>query len=269
MPMLRIDTMLSAAWLGAMGGDPATRRFSLYGIKLYGEFLERERLPLNLTTAADVRRFSEKLSREHTPSVSVGVVYAVKRFYRWAEGLCRDVAKGVSPDARYRPYSRETIGVDEALRILDSAGGVRNRAILSLIIRCDLKPRDIVSATTGGVLLVGRSGEIRLSNGAWMPLTRACAADLSSYMDKRSVSGEEQAEGLLFTAETRENRGISLADRTLRRIVRVAFERAGMPRSAGEYCAGSAAVDLAIAEGEPSEVIVSLCDRTYPYRNPR
>lgn len=264
--MLRIDESLSRAWLGSIDIEPESKRAYLYAIRIYGSYLDRSGLSLDCTTAADVRRFSSRMSRKHAPSVAVSIVNAVKRFYRWAEreGLCRDVAEGVPVDDRLRLYSRKDISVEEARRILRCTEDPRDRAVLSLIIRCALKPHDLISVKVGDVLLLEGSGEIRLPDGSYMPLTRACAAELSEYMSEEGFT--ENAEALLFFARTRKSRGVCLSARRARELVRSAFQAAGMPHSAGEYFAGSASVGLAIMEGEPSEVIVSLCDRTYPYR---
>ena len=263
--MAGIDDELSAAWAKSLAYEPSLRRYSLYAIRVYGSFLDRERISLSHATAADVRRFASRMAAEHSPSVASSIVHYVKRFYRWAEelGVCRDVAKGVET-VKVPPYSRRAISADEALEILSHIDDVRDKAILSLMIRCDLKSRDIIAASADGVLLFDGAGEIRLSGGSWMPLTRACAEDLSTHVSFEGI--EIGAAARLFTSKSGKNRGACMLPRGVRRLVQRAFRAAGMPYSAGDYCTGSAAVELAMMEGEPCDVIVSLCDRTYLYR---
>ena len=263
--MLRIDDALLAAWLGSLTHESSVNRNAIYAIRTYGSYLDDRRIPLDRTTAADVRRFAAKMSEEHTPGVTSYIVNFVKRLYRWLEreGLYRDVAEDVEA-AKFQPFSREAVSAAEALRVLGCVKDARDRAILSLMFRCDFKSRDIVAAKVGGLLLLDGAGEIMFSNGSWMPLTRACAEELSEYVSWMGLGDDPEA--LLFSARTRKMRGISLSDRRVREIVQGAFRAAGMPLPSGACNAGSAAVELAIAEGEPPEVIVALCDRTHFYR---
>ena len=119
--------------------------------------------------------------------------------------------------------------------------------MLSLATRCDLKPRDIVSARPEGLVLEGGDGgEIMLANGSWSPIAKACSNDLREHLAQQ---GRGLMQGRLFTAEKRSDVGVCLKERTLRGIFSDAFRHAGTPLPAG--------------------VIIALCDRTHHYRKRR
>lgn len=268
-----ISEEMRIAWVESTNVDPLSLHSYYYHLELYSSFLEQEGLELEHTTPDDVWRFARGVYDEHRQSTAHGIMCTVRRFYSWAagQGICRDAARDVRYDDGWSQYTRIPLRASEALRIIDSAENARDRAMLSLAIRCDLKSRDIVAATAEGLLLDGGAGEIRLANGTWAPLTRACALDLRTHLAKQGMYKGMYAapKARLFTAERRHNVGICLKPRTLRGVFSDAFRHAGMPLPAGEYATGSAAVGLAILEREPLDVVVSLCDRSYHYRKKR
>lgn len=260
---------LITAWIeSADSADHANLHFYAYSIRVLSSFLEKEGVGLDLATADDLRRFERKMHREHRGTTARSIVGAAKRFYNWAsdQGVCRDVAKDALSKGGWVSYTRAPLEPADALRIIDAAKSPRDRAMLSLAMRCDLKPRDIVSARPEGLVLEGDGGEIMLANGSWSPITKACSNDLREHLAQQ---GHGLMPGRLFTAEKRSNVGVCLKERTLRGIFSDAFRHAGMPLPAGEYATGSACVELAVEEGEPIGVIIALCDRTHHYRKRR
>lgn len=260
---------LIMAWIeSADSADHANLHSYVYNIRVLSSFLEKEGIELDLTTANDLRRFERKMYREHRDTTARSIVGAAKRFYSWAsdQGICRDVAKDALSKGGWVNYIRAPLEPADALRIIDAAKSPRDRAMLSLAIRCDLKSRDIVSAKSEGLILEKNGGEIMLANGSWSPITKACSNDLCEYLAQQDYDLMSER---LFTAEKRSNIGICLKERTLRGIFSDAFRHAGMPLPAGEYATGSACVELAVEEGEPIGVIIALCDRTYHYRKHR
>ena len=253
-------------WVCSASVEPKSARSYVQIMGIYLDFLEDAGLSLDTAGAADFRRFAQAACARYRESMASGVVNTVKRFYKWAagQGICRDIAGVVEFDDGWVPYSRAPLGAEEAVAVIDSATNARDRAMLSLLLRCDLRPRDVLAATVDGLLLLDGSGEVRLADGSWLPLTRSCASDLRRYVDDEGL--EAVSRSRLFTARKKGNAGVSLNPRTLRGIVSGCFARSGTALPAGEYATGSAALQLAIAEHEPLDVVVALCDRSYHYR---
>lgn len=196
-----------AAWISSSNVSPQSARDYEYQIMTYSGFLEAAGIGLEQAGARDLERFARKMRSEHAESMANSIISGVRRFYRWAaaQGLCRDIARDLVFEDGWSPYSRKPLGTGEALRVIDAACSARDRAMLSLAVRCDLRPRDILGATLEGLFLGGCSGEIRLADGSWMPLTRACAVDLREHVGEGGAGAAEG--GRLFTATRKINTG--------------------------------------------------------------
>lgn len=183
--------------------------------------------------------------------------------------------------------------------------GLREALMLLLAVTCslspeqisELMPEDLLVTEDGAWLTVsfaeGRVGEIklpqavadlmlihlrdrsvrdpglpivavRLVDGGFAALMRACCADPRPYLELRqSQSGHDEP---LFVGAGNRNSGGRLTGRSVRGIAVDSFERAGLSGSAGDYNLASAAVELAVMEREPADVVLSLGDRTYALR---
>lgn len=263
-----IDDRYVEAWLLANQVEPDSRRGYRYALEQFDSYLGQERLCLSTVTKSDVERFAARLSRERRPSVASYVYNAVRRFCWWAaeEGVIsswRIVPR--DPVITSRPYTRLSITAEEAARILDGAKDARQAAVLALVVRAGLKPREIVDANIGNFVRFGCDSEFQLPNGAWLPLTRACTRSVKPYIRQRESEGANWDDPL-FVSRSARNLGQRVSARTLRTIVQTAVDGAGLPLEAAEYNLSSAALSMAIVEKEPPEVIMAIGDRTWAAR---
>lgn len=264
--MLGVDELVLDAWVKSCSADGNYMRTLRYMITLYSEFLTERGVGFGYATHGDVASFIAWLEAEHTASVSSRVLNAVKRFYRWCsdEGICADVSKSAFPNESHLPYTRAPLSAVDAKSIIRHCADSRSRALCSLLIRAALKPREVLAVNVGDVLLVGKAGEVRLVDGGFAALTRACCADLRPYLELRQSQSERDEP--LFVGAGNRNSGGRLTGRSVRGIAVDSFERAGLTGSAGDYNLASAAVELAVMEREPADVVLSLGDRTYALR---
>lgn len=266
--MLAIDDGTALAWLdSAPGAKPLTKASYLRSLGIFDAFLAQEGIGFDCVARSDFEKFSRQVRASQRATIAEAALRATKRFYSWAAagGICRDASpqRGYATEFYESHYTRAQMGEAEAVSAISATRCARDRAMVSLAVRCDLKPREILSLRACETLLYGDSGEVRLADGMWMPLTAACACDIEEHVERRCA---EAPCGLLFAAMSREMRGVSLSPRTLRGILSRAFRDAGVDDNGGYLWHGSAALGLAIAEGEPADVIVALSDRSFRYR---
>lgn len=264
--MLGVDDLVLNAWVESCGATGNYRRTLRYMISLYSEFLAERGIGFSYATSIDVVGFIAWLEAEHTSSVASRVLNALKRFYRWCadEGICADVSKSVLPNGSRLLYARAPISAADAKSIIRHCADSRARALCSLLMRAALKPRELLAVNVADVLIDGKAGEIRLDGGGYAALTRACCSDLGPYLEIRQR--RSGCDCPLFVGAGNRNRGERLTARSIRGIAVESFERAGLAGSAGDYNLASAAVELAVMEREPADVILSLGDRTYALR---
>ena len=262
-----LDDELYEAFLSeqVLGGD--ARRNYRYAIDMYSAFFEGRGMYFEEVTPGEVEAFARLLWHEHRNSVAQHVFGIVRRLHEWAadNGIAPDVARSVKPRKKPTPYSRIGIGVEQAESILAAAGAGRDGAIVNLMVRSALKTGDLVGPGDRDVILSPDGGEVRTKDGTRVPLTAKCSKVLSGYMNGMGAAAEHPGEPLFRSLSTR-SWGQPLSHRSIREVVNGVCLRASIPKDAGEYNIGSAALDLAVAEGEPLEVILSISDRTWQYR---
>ena len=263
--MIVVDSDIALCWLVSLEISAKSMRNYALSLATYMRFLEKRRASLESATAIDYKAFIGHINEHHRASVAVSICLAVKRFYEWAEadGWLYNITKNAAIATKWSPYSRKAITTDEARKVMSCARNERDFAMISLCIRGALRTRDIVEAERMGLILDGGSGEIRLSNGMWLPLTKECAQALNAYIETSPFKYPD--EGRLFTAMRSKNIYKSISARTVREIIHAAFSEAGLSLSMGEYFVGSAALNLAIEEQEPLEVLFSLYTVTHHY----
>lgn len=264
--MLGVDQVVVSAWAESCAAEGNYNRMLHYEMALYSDYLVERRLRFDYAGRADVEGFVAWLAASHTTAVVEHVLNTVKRFYSWcsAEGIACDIAKGIVPDERWAPYSRRPLSPDDVRLLIKRCGDDRARAICSLLMRAALKPGEALALDVGDVYLSESAGEVKLQDGTYAALTKACCSDLRPYLATRLSEATPSCP--LFVGSGNRNSGARLTSRSMRLITASAFEGAGLPGNIGDYNPASAAIDLAVKEREPSSVILSLGDRTYAMR---
>lgn len=264
--MFNVELPIMNTWLNELQISLSSKRSYARSLKIYEHFLKNEGLPLECVTMYDITRFARYLVKNYPLAGAHLECRIIKRFYRWAEakGLLMNVAENLGVEG-YKIYDKLFISDDEARRIIRQPQSARNRAALSLILRCAVRASEVIELKVDDLVLADEFGQVRLPSGLYLPLTHACANEMKEYVKDRC--SKEEPTDFLFVSYANRNRGYGLTVRSVTRFMEYAFKDAKMPYPPREYYYGSAAVSLALADKEPADIIVALCDRTYQYRH--
>ncbi|MCR4819152.1 MAG: ankyrin repeat domain-containing protein [Fretibacterium sp.] len=125
----------------------------------------------------DITAWRDELVSSHRKPVTVlNYLTVVRNFFQWAhtEGLCGDIVKGIEPPKVERSFKDDTLTQSQVQRMLDSidrndAAGMRDYALLSLIVFCGLSYSEVskakiedIEATEEGYVLKIAAEHVRL-----------------------------------------------------------------------------------------------------------
>lgn len=221
----------------------ASRRAYLHDLKLWRAWLswlhDGELVSFVQVTTLDLSAFRKHLIQEkgQRPNSVNRRVQSLKLFYRWLmqQGY---IDKDPAQPLRFvRRGSREmprALQRREALALLYAASsslhgmGVRNTAIVQLMLQTGLRVGEVSALKRGDLIIKERSGTVRVREGKGMkarevPLNLSARRALSSYFE---VCGEEQAEAPAFVSK----RACPLSVRGIQNVVATLAERAKIDR---------------------------------------
>jgi site-specific recombinase XerD len=234
-------------------------------------------------TAADARRFVVEYGTTHSPTATKAVVNVLRAFIRFltAEGMCSDTLGTAIPHFRCPPTEPlpAVLSAEEVQKVLDATNpdglvGVRDRAILLLLLRLGLRASDVAALRFSDVLW--ERGLLRLSGKgrreSCIPLPQEVGDALLAYVELRPKVVTE----VIFLRVPAPARPFDTAH-AVTAIARRALRRAGVqnPAPRRQIFRHSAATHLARARLRPESIATILRHRSlsmtahYTHANPR
>jgi site-specific recombinase XerD len=205
-----------AKWLG--GGTPLI--LTSHDIQLYKDFLVSKNLsPTSLSTyLTSVRRFYDYL-------ISVGIV-------------TENPAKKIKGSGRPQRHLRDPLSHDEVKSLLDALDpstlvGLRDWAMINLMIRCGLSEIEIVRANIGDIKVKGGKqvifvqGKNQDKKDEYVILTSQAQEALEKYLEARGKTKEDEP---LFWGVGNRARGERITTRAIRERVNYYLNLAGLKR---------------------------------------
>lgn len=186
-------------------------------------------------TREDLLSWLDSLKAEHrSPSTIALYLTAAKIFFRWLalEGFFPNIAdhlkSGVKPA---HGHKKDSLDTDQCRKLVDSVNvhgkndvqGLRNRAILSLLVSCGLRCAEVEFADVGdirferGKKFLFVQGKGRSSSDEKVLLPVQVAAAISEYLRAR---GKVRANDPLFISTSRRNCGARLTSQSISKIVK-------------------------------------------------
>lgn len=204
----------------------------------------------------DVLRYKRHLLEDRglSPYSVSAYLSAVRRFFGWAEASGRypNVAREVRGAKTRRGFNRDALTPDQVRAVFSAGGDPREKALMAVLFTAALRTVEVVRADVGDLRTQGDKtvlyvqGKGRDAKDDFVVLPAQTAAAVYRYLETRGNLRESDP---LFAGAGNRNRG-RLTTRTVRRIVKAAYARAGLnsPRIT-THSTRHTAVTLSLAAG--------------------
>lgn len=194
-------------------------------------------------TTDTIRRYKEDLTKQGYKPNSVHLyMVAIKQFFKWLESIGKypNVAQYVKSGKVNRKSPKSYFEAAQVKEILDqidrhSETGKRDYALLVLLFTCGLRTieasrarvKDITILGAQRVLLVQGKGKADASD--YVPLPDKTYAVLCEYLSTRGIEPKdiETCTEPLFTSTSNRSKGKTLSTRSISKICKTSFIRAG------------------------------------------
>ena len=186
----------------------------------------------------DVLAFRDDLKASGLkPTTVQNYITATRIFFKWTEqeGLYPNIAEHVKGAKLDKNHKKDYLTSRQAKEVLagvqtDSEEGLRNYAILSLMVTGGLRTIEVSRADVGDLRTVGENtvlfvqGKGREEETEYIKISAPVEKAIRTYLKARDLTTEEQP---LFTSTSNNSRGKRITTRTVSAIVKNALKNAG------------------------------------------
>lgn len=231
-----ITSELFERWTAYIDGSERTRDTYTKNIKRFANWLTANEI--TTPTRADVIQYRDELAQEHKPATVHGYIVAVKLFFQWLEyeGLYQNITAHIKNAKVDLYHKKDPLTSKQAGKVLDSLdldklSGLRDYAIIALMLTTGLRTRSITLADIGdlgtldGIPVLYYQGKGHQEKADFVKLSEPVRAALSRYLKAR---GSEPASSPLFVSTAHRNQGERITTRSISRIVKNALKAAGL-----------------------------------------
>ena len=190
----------------------------------------------------DVLAFRDDLKASGLkPTTVQNYITATRIFFKWTEqeGLYPNIAEHVKGAKLDKNHKKDYLTSRQAKEVLanvetDTEEGLRNYAILSLMVTGGLRTIEVSRADVGDLRTVGENtvlfvqGKGREEKTEYIKVSAPVEKAIRTYLKARDLTTEEQP---LFTSTSNNSRGKRITTRTVSAIVKNALKNAGYDRA--------------------------------------
>ena len=261
-------------FINSLDRRPTTKETYRKALLEYSKWLG-DTSPIGLTHN-DIQRYKDYITSKGLSTSSISAyLTSVRRLYDYLEGLGKiaaNPAKNVKGGSRPQRHSTKSITRQDVKRLFESIDsssplGIRDCAILNLMVRCGLSEIEVVRANVGDIKTKGNhkviyvQGKNKDKKDEYVIVPTPVIEELEMYLAQRGESDE--SEPLFWGVGNRAIRG-RISTRAIRARVSHYFEKLGL-RGKGitPYSLRHTAAMLAIESGATvSEVMQMLRVKT-------
>lgn len=186
----------------------------------------------------DVLAFRDDLKASGLkPTTVQNYITATRIFFKWTEqeGLYPNIAEHVKGAKLDKNHKKDYLTSRQAKEVLasvktDTEEGLRNYAVLSLMVTGGLRTIEVSRADVGDLRTVGENtvlfvqGKGREEKTEYIKISAPVEKAIRTYLKARDFTTEEQP---LFTSTSNNSRGKRITTRTVSAIVKNALKNAG------------------------------------------
>jgi integrase/recombinase XerC/integrase/recombinase XerD len=191
---------------------------------------------LSSLSREDVLSYKDRLQEDGLSALTIGsYIVSVRKFYEWAEaeGLYRNIAKGIKTPKRVQAFKKQHLTDNKSRELLDhyESLNLRDFAIVNLILRTGLRTIEVVRADVGDITFKGERrilrvwGKGRTEKDDFVVLSEKAYRPIANYLATRKGAKAGQP---LFTSNSRQNRGERLTTRTISGLCKDGLRAIGM-----------------------------------------
>lgn len=256
--------------LSCEGIEDRTRMDYESKVRSYSRYLRSRGLDLESAGEGDVAAFAAKIAGDYSVDSAFAVLTTVKRFYRWleAEGVADDAARGVPAIKKKAKRLTEPLTPETARLVLEAAErqgnrerGLRDRAIVELMLVCALKPGELHDLDVRDVMLMDDHAVVSVPAGpnrhaslAYVP--KGTTGLIRRYVGMRGAAGDEP---LFATVGGRANAGRRrLARSSIGSMVAKLFEEVGVEGRAASRGIIRTSMEIAVSLGASEAELTRL-----------
>lgn len=236
------DADVIERFIATYDGADKTRETYRRDLRSWADYLTSQGFTLMQATRETVLEYRTHLQDDGRKASTINsYLTAVRRLYAWLEAqrAYPNIAADVKGLKRSKQGAKDALTKDQAKHLLSNKPqtieGLRNYAILSLMIRAGLRTIEVARADyadirqQGGALVLYVQGKGYSSKEDYVLLTDDAVTPIWHYLDARREAGEHlKDDSPLFASVGNRNRGGRMSTRTISRIVKRAMEREGI-----------------------------------------
>jgi integrase/recombinase XerD len=219
---------LFSRWIAFIDASPKTVEAYTKGIKYFGEYLSV--CGIRQPTRETVIAYRDELKKNHKPTTVQSYLEAVKLFFQWTEQerLYPNIAahiKGAKLDSEYKRDYLTTKQVSKLLDAIDTSTlkGLRDYAMLSLMVTTGLRTISIVRADIGDIRTAGDSvalyyqGKGHEEKADYVKIAEPVEEAIRKYL---VVRGQTDSSAPLFSSISNRNSGGRMTTRSISRVAK-------------------------------------------------
>ena len=239
MPLKRgIDQPLIDSFVSYIDGSEKTIDTYKKAIRQFYFYLQRA--GITQPEREDVIRYRDVLSIDHKATTVQAYMIAVRQFFRWtaSTGLYPNIAEHIKCKKISKDPKKDYLNTAAITAILeqintDTLQGMRDYAVLVLMLTCGLRDIEVVRADVEDLRMIGDStvlfvkGKGRDDKDEYIKVPEETEKAIRAYLKKRGAKEEQP----LFTSLSNNSSGERLTTRSVSRIVKNAMRKAGYDSS--------------------------------------
>lgn len=236
---LEITQDLFESFIEFLDVSPQTLKTYSYSLKQFFTYLSKNEI--TKPTREDIRKYKDELKTRLSPATVQIYIIAVRLFFNWLEQELgqENVAKNIKGVKLNDEHKRDHLTSEQIKKVLSkiedfSVLGKRDYAMITLIATCGLRTIEIERANLGdigqiegtAVLYIQGKGETEKSK--FVKINLHVEKVLNEYL---SVKQDQSPDSPLFESCDHKNTSLRLTAKSIGRIVKGRFKKAGIDSS--------------------------------------
>lgn len=235
-----INAEMFSDFIGFLDCAPKTIDTYRKNLKQFYMYLQEN----NITTPRreDIIIYRDYLRNRYKPSTTQAYITTIRLFFQWTEmrGIYPDIAKHIKGAKIEMNHKKDYLTADQVKRLLasinrESLQGIRDYALLSLMVTCGLRDIEVSRANISDIRTLGAGvvlyiqGKGRSEKTDFVKIAPEVESIIREYLSFRGVDSD--SEEPLFISTSNNNNGKRLTTRSISGIVKNRLIEAGFNSS--------------------------------------
>ena len=227
---------LVATFVADQDVKPSSRELYKRTLTQFVKWVEIAGKHLDTMERGDLLEYKDSLSSKGLSSLTIGsYIVVLRKFYGWtaAHGLYRNISEGLKAPRRVQAFKKQHLTDSKSTELLEHFRGIglRDYAIVNLILRSGLRTIEVVRADVSDVTFKGERRILKVwgkghnEKDDYIVLTDKAWEPIKNYLATRPNARSNEP---LFVSYSRQNAGQRLTTRTISGIVKDGLKAIGL-----------------------------------------